>query len=97
MPRFNLNHWFVNDNTINISLMRWYVGIKPIIENNIISKCELVVRNGPEIYLNLEFDNFEEAVVFIEDIINECHEVDEIVEKYYEIKHNKPKTRKKTK
>ncbi len=97
MPRFNLNHWFVNDNTINISLMRWYVGIKPIIENNIISKCELVVRNGPEIYLNLEFDNFEEAVVFTEDIINECHEVDEIVEKYYEIKHNKPKTRKKTK
>ena len=92
MERMNLNHWFIDENELSIALVRWHVTIKP--GNN---DVELIIHYDSQVVSTLRFNNYEEAVVFTEDIINECHEVDEIVEKYYEIKHNKPKTRKKTK
>ena len=92
MERMNLNHWFIDENELSIALVRWHVTIKP--RNN---DAELIIHYDSQVVSTLRFKNYEEAVVFTEDIINECHEVDEIVEKYYEFKHNKPKTRKKAK
>ncbi len=81
MGRMRLNHWFVNKNDLNISLMRFFVRIKRIISNKAdYSLLEVIDGNRDSDIFG--FPSIEDAVNFTENEIVESHNLEEVQEKY---------------
>lgn len=96
MESIELNHWFVDEDSLSISLMRFYVEIK-ICHN----ECDIfyilnVYEHGVKA-LSLDFTSLEDSVSFTEQIIKNCIIVSEIMLGYQrkvelgEYKNNKVK------
>ena len=79
--RIGLNHWFVDENRLSISLMRFYVDIK-ISHNEKSIFYKLQVYFDSKVVLNENFNSLEDAVVFTETIVNKCYDVGELIEAY---------------
>ena len=80
MERIKLNHWFIKENELSISLMRYYVMVYPISCNNQVSYVLNVMddENNKTLY----FDTLEESVKFTEEVINSCNNIMEIINNY---------------
>ena len=80
MERIKLNHWFIKENELSISLMRYYVMVYPISCNNQVSYVVNVMddENNKTLY----FDTLEESVKFTEEVINSCNNIMEIINNY---------------
>ena len=69
MGYIKLNHWFINNNELSISLLRFYVRINIMSnDNNIYFK--LTVINSLMKKNTLYFDSLEEAISFTENTIS---------------------------
>ena len=82
MARMNLDHWFISEDQLSISLMRFYVSIDLV---NKLDKKTAVLRvsegsGGQDIWLS--FNTIEEAVVFTENTVNKCVTLQEVLEGY---------------
>ena len=80
MERIKLNHWYIKENELSISLMRYYVMVYPISCNNQVSYVLNVMddENNKTLY----FDTLEESVKFTEEVINSCNNITEITNNY---------------
>ena len=81
MSRINLNHWFINGNEISISLMRFYIKIK-ILHNNQVLYYQLYIKGENKDELLFNFYTIEDAICFTEQVVNKCDDTIEIMEKY---------------
>lgn len=81
MERMELNQWFVGDNRLSISLMRYYVEIN-ICKNNDFIFYRLEVFNNSKVDLVFNFYFLSDAISFTEKIIKKCTETSEIVQQY---------------
>ena len=79
MKKLELNHWFIKDNKLDISLMRFYVEIN--IKDN---KFKMKVYDSNQETILLNFNTLEEAITYTENIINNCRNIEEILDKYNE-------------
>ena len=78
MGKINLDNWYVKDNVLSISLMRFYVYIDVKSDNNI--KLKVTDENQNE--LNFDFEYLDEAIFFTEYVVNGYKNKEEIIEKY---------------
>lgn len=83
MERINLDHWFVKDNKLSISLMRFYVSID-IHHNSRSIYHQLKVIDGNRDSLVFNFYTLEDALAFTENLINKCNTLNEVIAKYEE-------------
>lgn len=81
MSYIKIDHWYVRDNELSISLMRFHVSIDTVLENNDII-FKLTVNNSNIEKLYLDFKSLESAINFTENIISVSNDYDEILEKY---------------
>lgn len=79
MGRINLDHWFVKDNNLSISLLNFHV---EIIQNN--SSCFLKIKDRDNNEMVLYSNTLEEAIYITENIVNNSIDNKEIEEKYKE-------------
>lgn len=84
MKCINLNHWYIKNNVLSISLMRYYVKIN-ICESMKCILFKLEVINCEREVISFDFYNLEEAIYFTEVIISKCENFEEIIKKYREI------------
>ena len=82
MSKIELNHWNINENTMSISLLRFHVKIIILTNNNFIYYRTII--NDEQKELTLNFYSIEDAVGFTEKVVNNCHDIKEIIEKYEE-------------
>lgn len=80
MRRMELNHWFVKENGLSISLLRYHVSIEPEGDNSFI--MYIVDGKGRSTLLN--FKSLEEAVIFTEKIVDKSNNHRDIIKKYLE-------------
>ena len=85
MRRCFLNHYFVGENEIVISLDKYFVSIKIIANNNSI-RYEARIMNDDTHVIVFKFNSLDEAIVFIEDIVSESNDFSEMIEYYDMIK-----------
>lgn len=84
MRKIKINNWFIKENSLNISLSKFYVGIEQEKDNSyILYFIDAKGHNTP-----LAFNNLEEAVMFTEDVINKLNHRREIIKKYLELYRN---------
>ena len=77
MNLIKLDHWFINDNELCISLMNYTVGIYITInDNELCYVLKIVDIKGDELVLN--FDTIEDAISFTEDVIYYSSDIDSI-------------------
>lgn len=81
MSRIELNHWYIKDNELSISLMRFYTKIK-ILKNDQTIYYQLYVKENEDKELTFNFYTIEAAILFTERIVAESHDTNEILEKY---------------
>lgn len=81
MSRIELNHWYMKENELLISLMRFYVKIK-ILKNDKTIYYQLLVKESEGKDLTFNFYTIEDAISFTEQTINKCQNTDEVFEKY---------------
>lgn len=81
MKKIDLNHWFLKDNNMEISLMNLVASIEidSYIEN---SFCCLDVKDEEDKVVSLKFNTLEKAVSFVEDYIRKCRNNSEVLDKY---------------
>ena len=93
MERIKLNHWFIKENELSISLMRYYVMVYPISCNNQVSYVLNVMddENNKTFY----FDTLEESVKFTEDVINNSNNIQQMIDEYNNYLENPKRYRKK--
>ena len=77
-----LNHWYVNNNTMSISLMKYYASINMVLLNNkVCFVLEIINDERKSIYLS--FKSLEDAISFTEDVVsNYSYTLDDIVDEY---------------
>lgn len=94
MAKIKLNQWFIKDNNLSISLMRYYVIICPIVSGSNLSYVLNVIddENNKTLY----FNTLEDAIRFTEDIISNSFNFETIINQYNEFL-MKPKKLKKSK
>ena len=92
MERISLNHWFIKENTLNISLMRFYVKIEMVDVGNE-KVCALKVYDENREELLFRFNNLEEAIFFTENSISMAQNFYEIIDEYNEAYKSKIKTK----
>ncbi len=80
--KIKLNHWFIDNNKLSISLMRFYVIISIYKNDNL---CFILrVNNGNMEDMYLYFNTLEEAIAFTEEKIDNSRSFDEILIAYKE-------------
>ena len=84
MNIMELNYWYVRGNELSISLMKFCVKIT-IINSSLGIYYQLRIKDNNEMYLNMNFNSLEEAVLFTENGINKCHNFQEVINKYKEM------------
>ena len=80
MSRIELNHWYVRDNELSISLMSFYTRIE-ILENNQTIYYRLYAKDNDHKELTFNFYTIEDAILFTEQIIAKSHDMNEVLEK----------------
>ena len=80
MAKIEQYHWFVNDNSFSISLMRFYVKISKGKKENK-GKILLTAWDSDLNKIEITFKTFEDAIVFTENEIIDCKSINEIIEK----------------
>lgn len=93
MRRVILNHWLVDKNELQISLMNFYVTIKPYVDNDVLYYRLHVVDNNND-NKTYYFSKIEDAISFTEDDINNCYSFDDVKESY-QVRYNNKKLVKK--
>lgn len=83
MGRLELNHWFVGDNELSISFLRYHVSIR-ILKNDKTIFYQLEVMNSNREVLLFNFYSLEDAIIFTEQIIQKSKTLKEIVKSYQE-------------
>ena len=81
MKKFLLNHWYIKENELLISLTRFFAKIK-ILNNNETIYFKLFINDGENKEVVLNFYTIEDVVFFTEQIVNKCININEIYEKY---------------
>ena len=81
MEVIELNHWFVADNELSISLMRYFVKIN-ICQNNKYIFYRLEVFEEGKVAVVFNFYSLSDAIHFTENIIQKCTEISDIVQQY---------------
>ena len=84
MVQINLDHWFIKNNELSISLIRYYVSIELVFSENDINALLMVTKGEGENRHYLSFLSLEDAIIFTEDVINKCNNIDEIINIYSE-------------
>ncbi len=88
MEKINKNHWYIEDNSLLISLLRFHVKISIINNNdNLIFSLEIVNSNMES--LLLYFNTLEEAISFTENVISNKNNLIEIATSYQESREEK--------
>lgn len=84
MKRIEKNHWYIKENKLDISLMKFYVSIE-ITKNdkNVFYRLTVTDEEMQELVFN--FYTLEDAIFFTEDIISKCFTTKEVIEKYQEL------------
>ena len=87
MKNLELDHWYIKDNELSISLMRHHVSIG-ILRNdkNIFYQLGVIDSNRESLLFN--FYTLEDAVRFTEDVISKCMNNKEILKQYKELLYN---------
>ena len=81
MNQIKLNHWYVNENELSILLMNFHVSLNRC--KDIDSEfLRLTVTNSKMKSKLFAFDNLEQAISFTEDVISNCHTLNEILNQY---------------
>ena len=90
MKRIDMNHWFLEENKLNISLLKLFVSIESGLSDGMMSWYLKVTDTSRE-ELVFKFNTLEDAVSFVEDEIARCYSVFEVINKYKEVtrKNNK--------
>ena len=86
MTRVSLNHWYVNGNKLEISLMWFFVSID--VDSN---GCLLTVVEDGVNKNRFRFTSLEDAIDFTEEFIASCKDIDMIKETYQIITHKDDK------
>ena len=81
MNRIELNHWYMKENELSISLMRFYTKIK-ILKNDQTIYYQLYVKGNKDKDLIFNFYTIEDAILFTEQVIAKSRDTDEVLEKY---------------
>ena len=81
MSRIELNHWYMKENELSISLMRFYTKIK-ILKNDQTIYYQLYVKGNEDKELTFNFYTIEDAILFTEQTIAKSHDTNEILQKY---------------
>jgi hypothetical protein len=79
-----LNHWYIKDHDMVISLIRFCIKITICFNENYLFYRLTVYENGKE-ELVFNFYSLNEAVYFTEDYINKCNSKEEILHEYEEL------------
>ena len=77
MVNIKLNNWYVVDNKMSISLMRCFVMID-LVPNEETKRYEMIVFIGGVQNMKFYFDTVESAVSFTQDTIAKCVDLDTI-------------------
>lgn len=80
MKRVELDHWFVIDNMLAISVMRYHVEIRVYQDDIIIYKLRVV--NSKKKSLIFDFYSLEDAITFTERVISKSKTLEDIKEVY---------------
>ncbi len=81
MKRIDYDHWFIKNNELTISLMRFYIKINILKnEDRVFYRLSVFEDNIEKLVFN--FYNFEEAISFTENEISKCNTCNEILEIY---------------
>ncbi len=96
MKRIELDHWFVKENELTISLLRYYINIK-IYQNDKEINYKLTVINSQNKKLIYIFNSLEKAIDFTENHINYCKTFEEIIEQYNKYNSKEEKIKRRTK
>jgi hypothetical protein len=83
MGKINLDHWFVKDNNISISLMNFFVSINFSSEDNELA-AQLTVNNSEMEKLSFTFYSLENAIEFTENVISKCNSLEDISKAFNE-------------
>lgn len=81
MNRIELNHWFVSNNQLSISLINYCV-IITILKNDEFIFYRLKVIDNNRSDLTFNFYSLEDAITFTEKIISKCNTVNDITNDY---------------
>jgi len=84
MKQITRNNWYIKDNDIKVSLLKFHVTIS-ICKNNKNIYYSLKVIDGDRKELVFNFYTLEDAIAFTEDTISNCHDRSEIVSKYEDL------------
>lgn len=82
--------WIIKGNSRSISLLRFYVNIEPLVNDDNEIYYKLDVYKSGKLELTLEFDNEEDAVRFTHEVIVSSKTIEEIENAYNE-QYNKEK------
>ena len=93
MKQIELNHWFIKDNRLAISLLRYHVSVEPYqYDDEMVFKATIV--DSEQRNLELEFTTLEEIFYFVENCITKCvneEDIDNLYKKMYSKKIKKKK------
>ena len=87
MERIQLNHWFVGENELSISLLLYFVRInicQSIYQDDLSIYYQLDVIDQNQDVLEFGFDSLEDAMMFTEEAVNGLVTRDEIIQAYNE-------------
>ena len=86
-----LNHWFIDNNEISITLMRYYANIKILVENG--DLCyKLRVFGDTRVATDFIFETIENAITFVEDVVNKDYSITlDDIKKIYDEQYGKAK------
>jgi hypothetical protein len=94
MKTIKLNHWLVNNNSMAISLMNFYVNIDIISdEKNIYFAMRIYAADKNQVMF--VFRSLEESISFVETYVSKCMKLSEITEVYDELYKQKSLKKKK--
>ena len=81
MHTVELSNWYLQDNELTIPLMRFYVKIAVVTNENDIF-YQLKVIDDDDINLTFNLNSLEEAILFTERVISKCCDSQEIIRNY---------------
>lgn len=90
--KFNLlNHWFIDNNKIGISLMHYYANIEILVKDGELCYT-LKVFDDNKVALTFIFETLENTISFVEDVINKNYSITLLdIKKTYDEQYGKSK------
>jgi len=81
MNKIDLNHWYLKENEISISLLRFHVKIN-ILKNKEFIYFQTIIKDTNEQELTFNFYSIEDAISFVEKTVANCKNNTEVMERY---------------